>query len=236
MKRFIEWMPNTAGTDNVESKIDHLYDKAKFAIKIVQMYSKEEWSKLSSIIFGKPVRGNLLGNISTIAPLNSGVYGLYNSGENKKIIGPKAANQIKFKFGNNLIQQNKINKLPNAVVKQHIPDIDENQLVPSDVIHVNVQRIVRELGDSKEAIIEIASTIVHEAVHSIEFQEFGKTGETNTKKAELEFESWAEKNWPRILNSIPQLKSFGQTQGSVNVLQNNIQSVNNSQNIKTKYS
>lgn len=195
MKRFTEWMPNTAGTDNVESKIDYLYDKAKFAIKIVQIYSKEN-------------RLGLLKNISTIAPLNSGVYGLYNSGENKKIIGPKVANQIKFKFGNNLIQQNKINKLPNAIVKQHIPDIDENQLIPSDIIHVNVQRIVRELGDSKQSIIEIASTIVHEAVHSIEFQKFGKTDETNTKKAELNFKSWVEKNWPRITNLIPQLKNI----------------------------
>lgn len=195
MKRFIEWMPNTAGTDNVESKIDYLYNKAKFAIKIVQIYSKEN-------------RLGLLKNISTIAPLNSGVYGLYNSGENKKIIGPKIANQIKFKFGNNLIQQDKINKLPNAVVKQYIPDIDENQLIPSDVIHVNVQRIVRELGDSKEAIIEIASTIIHEATHSIEFQKFGKTDEKNPKQAELNFKSWVSSNWPRITNLIPQLKNI----------------------------
>ncbi len=195
MLRFTEWMPSTAGTDNVESKIDYLYNKAKFAIKIVQIYSKEQ-------------RLGLLKNISTIAPLNSGVYGLYNSGENKKIIGPKIANQIKFTFGNNALQQNKINKLPNAVVKQYIPDIDENQLIPSDIIHVNVQRIVRELGDSKEAIIEIASTIIHEATHSIEFQKLGKTDERNPKQAELNFKSWVSSNWPRITNLIPQLKNF----------------------------
>jgi hypothetical protein len=207
MLKFSEWMANTAGTDNVESKIDHLYDKAKIAIKIVQMYSKEKWTKDSQSIFGKQV-GSLLKNISTIAPLSSGVYGLYNSGENKKIIGPKIANQIKFKFGNNLLQQNQINKLPNAVVKQYVPDIDENQLITSDVIHVNVQKIVRELGDSKEAIIEIASTIAHEAVHSIEFQQFGKTDEIRTRKTELQFKSWVNQNWPRFQTMIPQLKSF----------------------------
>lgn len=164
MLSFIEWMGNTVGTENVESKIDHLYDKAKFAIKIVQIYSKEN-------------RLNLLRNISTIAPLNSGVYGLYNSSENKKVIGPKIANQIKFKFGNNIVQQNNMHKLPNAVVKQYLPDIDTNQLIPSDVIHVNVQKIVRELGNTRQAIIEIASTIVHEATHEIEFQNTGKTNE-----------------------------------------------------------
>lgn len=210
MIRFKEWMENTAGTDNVQSGIDRLYDKAKFAIKIVQIFSKEEWPKVSKILFGKQSQ-NLLANISTIAPLNSGVYGLYNSRENKKVIGTQAANQIKFKFGNNLIQQNNIQRLPNQVIKQYIPDLDEKQLVPSDVIHVNVQKIVKELGDSKEAILEIASTIVHEAVHSIEFQNSaGKITdpEKNTRKAEELFRSWANRNWPRISNSIPQIRSF----------------------------
>lgn len=207
MLKFEEWASNTVGTDNVESKIDHLYDKAKLAIKIVQMYSKEEWPNASRSIFGKQV-GSLLRNVSTVAPLSAGVYGLYNSGENKKVIGPKIANQIKFKFGNNILQQNKINRLPNTVIKQYIPEIDENQLIPSDVVHVNVQRIVRELGDSKEAILEIASTIAHEAVHSIEFQEFGKTGETRTRQVELQFKSWANQNWPRIKSLIPQLRNF----------------------------
>jgi hypothetical protein len=195
MISFIEWLGATVGTENVESKIDHLYDKAKFAIKIVQIYSKEN-------------RLNLLKNISTIAPLNSGVYGLYNSAENKKVIGPSVANKIKFKFGNNLVQQNNVQKLPNAVIKQHIPDIDTNHLVPSDVIHVNVQKIVKELGDTRQALIEIASTIVHEATHEIEFQNTGKTDEIGPKKAEEAFKSWAEKNWGRISSLIPQIKNF----------------------------
>jgi len=193
--RFKEWLANTVGTDNVESKIDYLYNKSKFAIKIVQLYSKEN-------------RLGLLKNISTVAPLNSGVYGLYNSGENKKIIGPQIANKINFKFGTNLVQQNNLQKLPNKVIKQYIPDIDEKQLIPSDIIHVNVQKIVRELGDSKEALIEIASTIVHEATHEMEFQKTGKTDEIGPKKAELAFKSWVESNWQRITNLIPQLKNF----------------------------
>lgn len=197
MINFKEWM-NTVGTENVESKIDQLYNKANLAIKLVQIYSKEN-------------RLNLLKNISTIAPLNSGVYGLYNSRENKKVIGLSAANKIKFKFGNSLVQQNNINQLPNKVIKQYIPDIDENQLMPSDVIHVNVQRIVRELGDSKQAIVEIASTIVHEATHNIEFHSSIKINpalaETGPKKAEELFKNWVDKNWTQIISKIPQLKN-----------------------------
>lgn len=208
MLEFKKWLENIIGTDNVESRIDHLYDKAKFSIKIVQLFDKEQWPKVSQMIFGKRIQSGLLKNISTIAPLNSGVYGLYNSKENKKIIGPQAANKIKFKFGSNLIQQNNIQKLPNQVIKQHIPDIDENQLKASDIVHVNVQKIVKELGDSREAIIEIASTIIHEAVHSLEFQNTGKSDETKTKAVELFFKSWIDQNWPRITNSIPQLKNF----------------------------
>lgn len=195
MIQFKEWLANTVGTDNVESKIDHLYNKAKFAIKLVQLYSKEN-------------RLGLLKNISTVAPLNSGVYGLYNSGENKKVIGAQIANKVNFKFGTNLVQQNNLQKLPNKVIKQYLPDIDEKQLIPSDIIHVNVQKIVRELGDSKAALIEIASTIVHEATHEIEFQNAGKTDEAGPKKAELLFKSWTDSNWERIKNLIPELKNF----------------------------
>ena len=161
MKTFTEWM-NTLGTDIVdERQIDAIYNKAKFSVKIVQLYSKLTGQKI-------------LHNISTIAPLSQGVYGLYNSAENKKVIGPSIANKIKFKFGQDVMSQNKLNTLPNAVIKQHVPDIDASQLKPSVVIHVNIQKIIRELGDTKEAIIEIASTIIHEATHDLEYQNTGK--------------------------------------------------------------
>ena len=195
MKSFNEWLNenlNVVGTENVNSQIDNLYNKAKYAIKLVQLY-------------GKMTNQKLLNNISTIAPLNSGVYGLYNSAENKKVLSPIAANKIKFKFGQNILSQNNLNKVPNVVIKQHIPDIDENQLKPSDVIRVNVQKIVRELGDTKEAVIEIASTIIHEATHELEFQTTGKTNEIGPKAAESKFKDWVHKNWNLISSRIPQI-------------------------------
>jgi hypothetical protein len=194
MGHFKSWLGenSTLGTENVESRIDQLYDKAKYAIKLVQLYSKSTGQKL-------------LNNISTIAPLYSGVYGLYNSSENKKIIGPAASNKIRFKFGHSAAQQQNLQRIPNSVIKQYIPDIDERQLAPSDVIHVNVQKIVREFGDTKEAVLEIASTIIHETTHEIEFQTKGKTDEVGPKKAEETFKKWVSTNWNLVISRIPQI-------------------------------
>ena len=193
MGEFKEWLGNTVGTENVDSKIDSLYDKAKYAIKLVQLYDKM-------------TNKTLLKNISTIADLNrAGTYGLYNSAENKKVIGPGVANKIRFKFGQDQIQQNNLQKLPNSVIKQYIPDIDERQLVPSDVIHVDVHNILARLGDSKDAVVEIASTIVHEATHELEFQTTGKTSEAGPEAAEREFKNWVQKNWNTITARIPQV-------------------------------
>jgi hypothetical protein len=183
---------NTLGTEEVVSQIDMLYDKAKYAIKLVQLYSKS-------------TNKRLLNNISTIAPLNSGVYGLYNSGENKKVIGPAASSKIKFKFGDDVLKSGNIHRLPNSVIKQYMPDLDDRQIAPSDIIHVNVNRIVKELGDGPAAIIEIASTIVHEATHEIEFQTRGKTDEIGPRKAEQDFKSWVSANRRLVSSRIPQI-------------------------------
>lgn len=205
MMQFRNWLElNTLGTDEVMSQIDGLYDKAKYAIKLVQMYVKSS---------SDPNVRNLLKNISTIAPLNSGVYGLYNSAENKAVIGKPAANKIRFTFDQGMLdQQDNIQKLPIAVIKKHMPEVDPNQIKPSDVIHVNVNAIVNRLGDSMEAIVEIASTIIHEAKHNMEYRSSPSPnpalGEVNPKKAEEDFKSWIKANWPRIISSIPQLNNL----------------------------
>lgn len=194
MITFIEWIAqNTVGTDIVdERQIDSIYNKAKYSVKLVQLYSRLTGQKI-------------LNNISTIAPLTQGVYGLYNSVENKKVIGPSIAGKIKFKFDQNLLNQNSLDTLPNVVIKKHVPDIDVNQLKPSITIRVNINKILRELGDSKEAIIEIASTIIHEATHDIEYQSTGKTNEIGPKNAENKFKNWLSKNWDLVIKKIPEL-------------------------------
>lgn len=205
MIRFKKWLEqNTLGTDEVMSQIDGLYDKAKYAIKLVQMYVKSS---------PDPNVRNLLKNISTIAPLNSGVYGLYNSAENKAVIGKPAANKTRFTFGQEMLdQQDNIQKLPIAVIRKHMPDVDPNQIKPSDVIHVNVNAIVNRLGDSMEAIVEIGSKIIHEAKHNMEYRSSPSPnpalGEVNPKKAEDDFKFWVQTNWNRIISSIPQLNNL----------------------------
>ena len=83
-------------------------------------------------------------------------------------------------------------------MKKYVPDIDEKQIQPSDVIHVNVARIIREMGKTFRAIIEIASTIVHECTHEIEREETGTTSETSAKAAENKFILWVKANMPMI--------------------------------------
>ena len=203
MKGFTEWLiENTLGTDEVNSQLDMLYDKAKYAVKLAQTYVKT---------LQGPER-NILKNISTVAPLNSGVYGLYNSSENKAVIGPAAANKIRFKFGADAIrQQANLQRLPSNVIRQYLPDIDPRQITPSDVIHVNVGKIVRELGDTPEAIMEIASTIIHEATHEMEYRSNGKTDEIGPKAAEARFMAWARSNWDTFASRIPALASMRRT-------------------------
>jgi len=190
---FKKWMEqNTIGTDLVDDRqINSIYDKAKYAIQLVRLYDK-----------------NLLKNISTIAPLSSSVYGLYSSGENKKAIGNDVLSKIRLKFGNNLMALKNLEKLPNQVLKKYIPDIDLSKVQPSDVIKVNVNKILKELGDSKAAIIEIASTIVHEATHELEFQNTGKTNEIGPKNAEIKFKKWVDQNWERFSRTVPQIANL----------------------------
>lgn len=183
----------TLGTEEVdEHQIDMVYDKAKYAVKLVQLYDQMTNQKL-------------LTNISTIATLNQGVYGLYNSVENKKVIGNNVANKVKMKFGQDVMQNHKIDQVPNVVIKQYVPDIDLKQIQPSDVIHVNVQKHLQAHGDSKETIIELASTIIHESVHELELQTTGKTSEVGPVNAERRFKQWVNANWKTIVNKIPEL-------------------------------
>lgn len=194
---FLKWLEmNTLGTEYVdESKIDALYQNAKISVKLVQLYDKFNQVKL-------------LHNINTILPLNSNVYGLYMSGENKKVIGPSVLDKLKLIFPKDQLIDQKLQKLPNFVIKKYLPDLNPADLKPSDTIHVNIKKIVDQYGDSKEAIIEIASTIVHEATHELELQNTGKTNEVGPQKAEKDFVSWVFKNWNTITNQIPELRNF----------------------------
>jgi len=202
MKTFLEWImrleQTTLGTEIVdERQIDAAYDKAKYAVKLVQLYDQT-----------LPKDQKLLLNISTIATLNKGVYGMYSSAEDKKVIGASALSKIKMKFGDDAIYSHKIEKLPATIIKKYIPDIDMNQIKSSDVIRINVHQHLQKHGDSLECVLELASTIVHECTHELERQKTGTTSEVGPVHAEKVFMDWVRKNWKTITSKIPQLSSI----------------------------
>lgn len=187
---------STLGTEYVNDlQINSVYNKARTSVGLVQLYSRTTGQKL-------------LNNISTIATLDQSAYGLYNSGENKKIIGPSVLNKIKMKFGPDILAQNKLNNVPSVVIRQYIPDIHPEQIQPSDVIRVNVRKILSQFGDSMNSVLEIASTIVHEATHEIERETLGKTSEVGPQLAEKKFINWVQNNMNLIYQKFPQLKNF----------------------------
>lgn len=200
----------TLGTEEVDDRqINAAYQNAKFAVKLVQMYDKT-----------LPANDKLLLNINTIATLNQGVYGLYNSKENKEVITsqipPQIVNKIKMIFGKDIIGKESIDNLPRdvikgiplAVIKQKIPEINIAALKPSDVIRVNVQKHLMKHGDSPEAVFEIASTIVHEAQHALDMAKNNSTNEGSAKGAENRFADWFKKNINQIKTQIPFFQSI----------------------------
>jgi hypothetical protein len=173
-----------------EAEIDRLYDKAHISVELVREYKPE-----------------LLNNVSTIANLASGAYGLYNSGENKKVLPTNA----KFIFDQKHIDPKTIDLLPKSVIKQQFPEIDEKRIKESDTIHVNINRIVKESKTDLDAVLQIAATIVHECTHEMEREETGQTSEVGPQRAEREFMNWAKQNMKRIQDKHPELK--GQEDG-----------------------
>lgn len=191
---------STLGTEYVdERQIDMLYNKAQYAVKLVQMYD----STLSK-------EQKLLPNISVIANLSMSpsILGLFNSAENKKIISQKAVEKIKFKFGQDVLDKHTIDKIPETVIRKYIPDILPDEIQQSDVIHVDIKNILRIYGDTPEAIIQIARTIVHECTHELEKELTGHTEDgpgTPVEIAEQKFQTWVDRNNDHIAQRIPQI-------------------------------
>lgn len=122
MKTFKEFVGQKQNLDF--SQITTVYNKAHIAVDLVRWYNPE-----------------ILNNISTIANLASGAYGVYNSGENKKIL-PKDIQQSLIYYGK--INPNSIGNIPEKTLLQYYPQIDKNKIQKSDTIRVNVRRIVNE--------------------------------------------------------------------------------------------
>ena len=91
-----------------------------------------------------PEGKRLLSKVSVVSNLASGVYGIFMSKENKKILPPDIENKI-IHYGK--VDKNQIQTLPNAYIKQMFPDIDVNRIQETDTVHVNGRRIITEIKD-----------------------------------------------------------------------------------------
>jgi hypothetical protein len=144
-------------------------------------------------------RRNLLNNISVIANLASGAYGVYNSGENKKIIPPQLQQSLIY-YGK--VTPQNLNNIPKETIKRYYPQIQDDQIRNTDTIHVNIRRILNELPNDEDRIMEIASTVLHEAVHAYEIEATGVTSEIGPLKTEANFRQWMKGPGKAILNSL----------------------------------
>lgn len=169
-----------------ERQIDQLYSKAHLATEIVKLYNPK-----------------ILENIAVIANLASGAYGVYTSGENRKTL-PKDVESNLIYYGH--VNRHNLDMVPKKTIKQYYPQIPDTAISQSDTIHVNVRRIMQEMGSDFDAVIEIASTIIHEATHEIERETTGTTSEAGPVAAERKFKAWAESNKNMLAQKFPELQ------------------------------
>ncbi len=167
-------------------QLDQLYSKAHIATEIVRMYNPK-----------------ILDNIAVIANLASGAYGVYNSGENQKIIPPDIQNNLIY-YGR--VNKRQLDNIPKQTLQQYYPNIPANAIRESDTIRVNVRRIMQEKGSDFDAIMEIAATIIHEATHEIERETTGATSEAGPLAAERKFLQWAMQNKNLLMSKFPELQ------------------------------
>jgi len=173
-RTFEEWMARKEHKVD-ERQIDMFYDKAHIAVELVNEYDPD-----------------LLSRVSTIANLASGAYGLYNSGEANKELPPDVKRWLIYRG----VKEDQIGRVPQLILKKW--GVDPKQIEIGDTIHVNVRRILSQSKNDIDAVLQIGSTIVHEATHEKEREFTGTSSETGPKIAEQKFMQWASQNMRRI--------------------------------------
>ena len=181
MFNFKEWAQKVD-----ERQIDTVYDKAHIAVEIAQEYAKEK-------------QPDLLANITTIANLASGAYGLYNTSDNTKKLPPNIERLLIYHG----IKKQDIPMLPYIILQKW--GIDPRQIQIGSTIHVNVRRILNQSQNDLDAVLQIASTILHESTHVKERETTGQSTEIGPSRVEQDFMMWAKQNMQKITNAYPEL-------------------------------
>jgi len=142
---------------------------------------------------------DILKHIITVANLTSGAYGLFDP--------QKSRNMVVF------------TEEPDP--QQIMEGMESLQEAPGKkqgfAIDVNVQRIITESQQKAAAegeadlweiyaVAEIASTIIHEAVHTVETEQTGTTSEGGPEGAERDFINWFKNNLQSIVEQYPEIK------------------------------
>lgn len=182
MLTFREW----AAKKLDHQQINAIYDKGHIAIELAQQYAQERYP-------------DLLTNVTTVANLASGAYGLYNTADNQKTLPPDVERWLIYRG----IKKEDISKVPYIILQKW--GVDPRQVRISDTIHVNVKRILNQSKNDLDAILQISSTVLHEAMHEKEQEMTGQSSEIGPKKVEDDFMMWAKNNLQRILKNYPEL-------------------------------
>jgi PBP1b-binding outer membrane lipoprotein LpoB len=188
MKSFKNWLklefsPIAMDLEVDARDIERIYNKAKISVSLVKMFSVQT---------GRP---QLLHNVASIINLASGAYGLFNTGDMQTdidtAVSPDKQQQLIFMHKGNL-QKKDLEKTAQDVLKGYFPDMDERKLKPKDVVQININRILSDprINDDVTAIETIASTIVHEAQHDLEYRQKKQTSEMGPETLEREFKAW----------------------------------------------
>ena len=178
---FKEWLQKLD-----QQQINAIYDKAHIAVEIAQQYAKER-------------QPDLLANVTTIANLSTGAYGLYNTADNQKKLPPNTERWLVYQG----VKKEDIPKLPNIILQKW--GVDPKQVQIGNTIHVNVKRILSQSRNDLDAVLQISSTMIHEAVHQKEQEMTGQSNENGPKERENDFMMWAKQNMQKILKSYPDL-------------------------------
>lgn len=171
-KSFKLWL----NEDVDDSAIIRAYDKARIAVNLVKKY-----------------RPQVFQNISVISNLASGAYGVFTHFE----IDDGHSGLVRGKP-----HKAELNQIPKQMIQQAHPGINPALLEKGEAIKINIQRILNDpkINSDLEAVIQIASTIIHESVHEMEVREKGTTSEVGPQAAEKEFVQFCQR--PEIRQEI----------------------------------